>query len=500
MVFYPFRFVFEFDVDEGLELMSALLHSRGLELYTQIYRDHPPLFTLLLSGLFRVAGPNVTIARLLVLLTSGALLTAALGLLQGAWGWRHALAGFFMVPFVPYYHQLSVSAMIGLPSIALAVAALAALTTWHRKRRRSWLLASGALLAFSVMTKLFTGLLVPLFGIGILSATPRGADSGRGWRERARAVGIWAAGFLTVFGALILFSVGPGNLTSLFDLAVAGVQAQPYLDRADSVGIFTYLEPSRGILLLAVLGAVVAARSRVRAALYLVGWIALGVAFLIWLVPVWYHHQLLITVPAAMLAAFFIGEVAGTAPRRIRQSGLPPLKRLVDLGAVAVIVLVVVSRIPPMVSQFDLALPNLRGSIDPASREFEIVAVMADHAASTNLVLTDRPMFPFRIEKPVPGSLVVFSEKRLLTGELTEGRVLEVLGEAAPEQVLLARFALPTVEAKLKEDYERVYSYKEYRLYIRRDLAAGSGAEGPAKLEPTAGGSDPAWIGSLTWR
>ncbi len=82
LLFFPFRFVFEFNPDEGLHLMRSLLHLRGHELYSEVYNDQPPLFTWSLSALFFTLGPNVNLGRLFVLFLSTALMASAMAYLQ----------------------------------------------------------------------------------------------------------------------------------------------------------------------------------------------------------------------------------------------------------------------------------------------------------------------------------------------------------------------------------------------------------------------------------
>src|SRR4051794_5789212 len=47
---------FQYDTDEGLNLMKSLLQLRGHHLYSEIWSDQPPLFTYILSGWFKLTG------------------------------------------------------------------------------------------------------------------------------------------------------------------------------------------------------------------------------------------------------------------------------------------------------------------------------------------------------------------------------------------------------------------------------------------------------------
>ena len=79
-------------------------------------------------------------------------------------------------------------------------------------------------------------------------------------------------------------------------------------------------------------------------------------------------------------------------------------------------------------------------------------------------------MYAFRIGRPIPPPLAVFSEKRLVTGNLTEEQILDIINDYEPEQVLIERFELPVLKALLGDDYDTLYAREEINLYLRKDL------------------------------
>ena len=162
ILFFPFRFAFELDADEGVDLLKSVLVAQGSRLYTDVWSDQPPLFTYLIAAIFRLLGVKLNVVRLMVLMFSCALFWAAVQYLRAFWGTPHAIVGGLVLILLPSYLRLSVSIMIGLPAIALALLSLLAISHWHKEGRRLWLVLSGLALALSVMTKLFTGLLAPL--------------------------------------------------------------------------------------------------------------------------------------------------------------------------------------------------------------------------------------------------------------------------------------------------------------------------------------------------
>lgn len=470
LLFFPFRFVFEFNPDEGLHLMRSLLHLRGYELYGDVYNDQPPVFTLMLSALFSLLGLHATFGRLLVLLLSSALMAAALAHLQEEWGAPHAVGAWLLFLLLPKYPELSVSVMISLPSVALAMISFYSLVRWHRTRSTPWLILSAVALALSVMIKVFTGLLVPLFAAGLLLSEASRIPSGT-WRQKLAPSIIWLLVFAGLVGVIALVAVGPANLAQLIQVHLSARESEEYLRQVETHNINYVLRDARGILLLAFAGALVALRRRQWTAMYLAAWAALAYGGLSFVLPVWAHHQLLVTVPALMLAAIFLGETARGVKRHLTSfKGVDrelALHALAALGAVAILG----SRVSPFLSELSLRLPNLRYTVRARDvRQYEILALMWKHADRTELVVTDRPMYAFRIEKPVPPQLAVISEKRLWSGSITQDQIVETIRDRRPEQVLLVRFPLERVQDHLEQHYEAIYHLGEWRLYLRNDL------------------------------
>jgi hypothetical protein len=230
----------------------------------------------------------------------------------------------------------------------------------------------------------------------------------------------------------------------------------------------SYLAESIPVLLLAALGAWFALRRKEWTALYLAAWIVAGYALLAITRPTWYHHQLLITVPAALLGSIGIaGSIDLLRRRPAGRAGAPEFA--VGLVGVGLLLACVVTRVPGTVEGLDSRLPNLRRPADGEEAERSLVALLSDHAAETRWLYTDRPIFAFLADLPVPPNLAVLSQKRLLTGQLTQEEIISTLEAYSPEMILNGRFTLPAVEAYMRtRNFTRIDSTEKYRLYLRR--------------------------------
>lgn len=445
----------EFDADEGINVMKAMLLTNGYPLYSAIWSDQPPILTYILSAAFNLFGIRIDVARMTVLLFSGLLIGSAWSFLRDVGGRLFALAGVVLIILLPNYAVLSIAVMVGLPALALAMASLAALAAWHRRRSGLWLVISALALSLSVLTKLFTGFLAPVFVGGILLAE-FGSVEPRTWRER-----LWpAAGWSIIFGAatltLLVWLVGE-NLSQIVSTHLTAQGSMAY----DSFWQKNELNNLRATWFLTAVGIMLALASKRWLVLYLVAWLGLGTLLLARHAPIWYHHEQLITIPAAMLAACAIGEVILWIRRVSHRQEFLSVRGGLFVAVLIGVLLVAVDQAPRTVDLF-----NRRAFSGKSEADLALIARMAAYAPETHWVITDRPMIAFQAGVMTPPHLAVFSRKRVTTGDLTEQEVVDSFREFRPEQVLITRFDWPAV-SYIEEHY---YTRSKEGLYVRNDL------------------------------
>jgi 4-amino-4-deoxy-L-arabinose transferase-like glycosyltransferase len=466
--YYPFREKLQFDTDEGLNLMRSMLVALGHPLYSEVSSDQPPLFNNLLALVFRAVGFEVNPARLFVLLFATLLVWSAAQFLQLTWGKLSAIMFLPLVIMVPEYLRLSTSVMIGLPSIALAAVSMLFLVLWHQKRNSGWLALSGFALALSVLIKLFTGFLVPIFLIGMtISAYQERKQQGFSWRMLRPAL-IWSLCFVGLAGLLGLVLIGPQNLWSI----IFPHMAAPGTESLEGPGytMNVRLRAAVPLLLLGFLGAVNSIYKRNWLTLYPLAWAVLAYVLFSFYSPVFYHHQLLITIPVTILAAAAVGDGILSLVHLRQLSEFFRFQTL--LGAAAVIGFMWVSiHYFPGLDRELMNQPRLTDfTLRATAGKLKVIRTMNEYADRTNWIMTDMPMYAFRVHRPVPPSVATFSSKRLATGSLTEEDILTAMREYRPEQVLMARFVLPGLEEYLEENYTLILSAEFFRLFIRNDL------------------------------
>ena len=470
-LFFPTRSKFEFSADEGINLMKAMLIERGYKMYDQIWSDQPPLFSFLLAGLMRVFGYKVGVTRTFVLILSAILLWANIQFLRMNWGNKQAVFGAIFLFLLPTYISLSVSTMLGLPSITFATLSILSLAAWHKKRRYTWLILSAAALGISILIKLFTGFLAPIIVLGILIGEYTRTNDGRNWIKILTPVFLWGAVFSILSIGIGFLLVGPQNVLQLIETHLLASDVVSFDEWYFTIHRYTrYLRP---LLFLAIVGTVITIRKRNWTSLYPFFWMVIAYLLLLNHTPVWWHHQLLISVPATILAGITVGEIAPTVPKLIEWGQFKDTRGLIQLaGLIGLFFFVFSVRVPGGLENFN-PLPSLTTTgLNLGMEREKILANMIRRAPETNWVVTDLPMYAFRARLSVPPNLAVFSQKRFLTGNLTEQEVIDTIQEYQPEQILLGRQTYPLIEEYLENGYYQYFvtGDEETRLYFRNDL------------------------------
>jgi 4-amino-4-deoxy-L-arabinose transferase-like glycosyltransferase len=464
----PARQLFEISTDEGINLMKAFLLSQDFALYTEVWSDQPPLFTHLYASVFGLLGHDVETLRLVITLLSAFLLYGAYRFLEPVSGQTEAIAGLVLITLLPTYLILSVSIMVGLPSIALAVLSLTALASWHRKNNPIYLVLSAVLLSLAIMIKLVTGFLAPIFGIGLLLAEFAGSKR-RGFAALRPAL-IWSGVFAGLSLVMSWLLVGFANLPQLITNHLGATNTQFFLG-AGEFRLAAHIGPSMPFIYLGLVSGVFALWRRKWLMMYPLAWMLSAYTFLYFHSPVWYHHVLLISIPAAILASDAM--VAGlSAIIRLARVIAARWQRSDSLHLAALSLLVIMLAAPriPDLAQY-IRLPG-SASRNRMPRQVELMMNrVADFESETVWFLTDRPMYAFRLGLQVPPDFAVLSLKRMQTGEITEEALIAGTQRYEPEQILLDRFRLPAFEAYLAEDYDLVLETENGdKLFVLKTL------------------------------
>jgi hypothetical protein len=283
-----------------------------------------------------------------------------------------------------------------------------------------------------------------------------------------RPAWIWGLSFASLVLVLGSALVGTQNIYAITSPHIAAPVTEELAGSGYTMN--AHLRTAFPLLILGIFGAVFSLYRRNWLALYPIGWAALAYVLFSFYSPVFYHHQLLITIPAVMLAAAAVGEGITLLTHLRSSSDLIRVQTLLGAGAVIGFMLVSLHYWPALDRDLMNSSRLTDFSLRATAGKLKVLRVMSEYVDQTEWIMTDMPMYAFRVGRPVPPNVATFSSKRLATGSLTEEDILTAMRDYRPEQVLMARFEIPTLEAYLQENYTLILSVEFFRLFLRNDI------------------------------
>jgi 4-amino-4-deoxy-L-arabinose transferase-like glycosyltransferase len=453
---------FEYDTDEGLNLIKAMLVGRGYSLYSQIWSDQPPVFTYLLAWWFKLTGPSVTAGRVLVLGFSCLLLISLYNTVRIIEASRlRAFVAAAMAGLCAWYSYHSFAVMIGLPALALGVCAL-----WvaaQSRRRGSVLLAAlaGVLMALSLQTKLFTAVIVPSLIMLLLAPIPNLPQSPM--HRRLALLGAMLVCCAAVFAGIWLLAHEPARQIVSTHTTVSDLPDEPRPTK-----VYTVMRRDWALSLLAVMSMTLIRRKNAWQHLLPLLWLVVAAIALQMHNPVWRHHSLLLTIPAAWAGALALVWLWNVGRFKwLRCAGI----------ALACYIVIFGMRNIARLTLFDLPAEAKR---DIHVRE-ELLARVKRDQSRTQWLFSDLPMVPFRAGIPTPPSVAVISVKRINAGQLTDADILDAMEKYHPEQIAIGRVVYSSDVQKYFDDHYRMdWRAGKVSHYLRADLPGATTQPSPS--------------------
>jgi hypothetical protein len=480
----PIADVLQFDPDEGIELAKVTLYRQGYTLYEQIWNDQPPLLTILLSEWLGILGNSIVAARLMILGFAALLVGAFHSTLRLSVRPSYAFMGTLGLCLTFGFLRLSVSAMRGLPALALAMLAvywlcLSQVQLFPNSHRSQyplgWVAASGVCFGLSLQIKFVTLLLIPaLLGQLLTGGAPK-AERVRGDRSvqsvcpyPIASIGLWClcCGFSFLIAGLLTYAFYPEQL---IDSHLAA-SAQTHLQREPSwLRLLMFLAQDLDYSLLSGIGIWVLLRRKIAELKLPLYWLATVLLALSFHQPLWDHYSLMVLIPVVWLATYGLVYAVQTIPplhwppQKLRWPR-PTLSLLPAILMVFAIVLV------PVKLGVNAAINHQLVQI--SRQQAPIIASLKTFQPQTRWLFTDLPIASFYTNLKVPPELAVFSTKRIESGKLSNEVLLKILQTYQPEQVLLGRY--PTIrkalQPYLEAHYTQQYKQEQISLYVLKSL------------------------------
>ena len=446
--------------------MKAWLHNNDFQLYQEIWNDQPPLLTHLLAATFSLIEPRVNLARGLVLLFATALLWQTWLVLYLLGGTIHAYVGSLFLAITPNYWKLSVSVMVGLPCITLAMTAVLSIILWHSTGKNLWLVISAVFLSLSVLTKLFTLFLAPIILMGIV-LNRAGSSKKASWRSPIAAL-LWMAVFTGCSLLILLSLVGIENIYLLVDNHTSARNIAAFQDLALSQSLRN--DYRLFLVGFTVWGTIIACQRKQWQILYFGAWSAIAYFLLVNHRPVWYHQVLLLHIPAIVMVGYAMGEIITTVLRRGSSYLRFNWRIILALFTVAVFyaaVLLIGEQTKTTIKEIKSWQTACNSTVQSTSLDRQFLNEIAQFSSQTNWIITDSPIFAFRAGIPVPPATAVLSRKQLETGNITEQELIGIIEQYQPEQIFFRRFDWSQVSNFLDRHYQLAKQTDNFRLYIR---------------------------------
>jgi len=303
----PWWSVYQFNTDEGLNLAKAALVAEGFELYKDIWSDQPPLMSILLAALDRIFPGSVTAARLSVL-GFAVLLIASLFVLVRKYDGRFvAWISVLMLTSSQIFIKLSVSVLIGLPAISLAILAMTVIPKKVASRKYLLLCLSGVIFGMSLQIKMLTFIMFPVIA---MLAYQTARDCSEPGHKKQGIVYLSLVISSTVISYVII-AVLSGALAfdQLYGIHTQAREAGSFSQRGGIAVVYRIMRGSEfPLVVLGAIGVFISLIRIERHNIILIVWVAITIVALSLHRPLWKHQVLLLIVPLSWVAGIGIGR------------------------------------------------------------------------------------------------------------------------------------------------------------------------------------------------
>ena len=447
----PILETFEYDLDEGFELMKSSLYTKGFSLYRQIWSDQPPLFSLILSYWLKLSKPSVYYGRILVLIFSLILLWSFYSIIKNLKGKFCAFIAVIFLSLSTYYLRQSIAVMPGIPTLSLALLSLLGIILYRKRGKKSFLVLSGISMACSIETKFSTAFLIPLIILELAQINSEGGKKGK-----LLPVFLWfIAGSVTyLFITIIFFRF---NFRMFIEQLFLPHLQQLDIPGSDFLTIWAMLLSDFDFVLLALIGIIFIIKQKKWPLVFPIFWLILSLLILLIYRPIWYHYYpLFLSVPIAWLAAISFSEFFQINPKQrwfTRKDNYGIFLRFI----VTCLVILTILRLP---AKYERTLREVWGETN--SEEKRIVELLLKFREDTRWILTDRAIFAFYADILVPPELVVTNAKRPFATPQDQIYLIEKLEKYKPGLLLFEqlKFYGPGVISYMEKNYTNVYQFK----------------------------------------
>lgn len=470
--------------DEGIRGTQLMLMAAGYRPFRDIFASQGPLSLDIFFPTYLLFGQTLGAARLAPAIFS------IVGVFAAAWAARQAagaagtnlpgvVAGVtagLLLTLSPIFLKNSRLALVEVPALVPAIAAVGMALAYARSGDRRWLVGAGALMAVSLAIKpMAAPALVPI-GLAILLRGVGGPGGpGSLLRDRGWLTGglLFALVLLGVLGLIVLV-IGPsGVYDQMVRFRIASRQVEGWSLKENWAAISGEIADEQVVIpAAAIVAGLLLLACRWRVGVPLVGWTLGSLGLLLVYSPLQFKHAVILLPPMALLIGAAVGEGWRRWEQRAAGDRLPWL--MAGLGLVfAAWYLVSLPKILELDRRLVAGMPESR----PESFDDEIRLLPA-LTGPADFVIVDEPAVAFGSRRLVPPSLVDTSMVRIRSRSLDASDVIAAAQQYDVRAMLLFSDGLRTLKpfsTWVDENYVAVKinerpNGKDRTLYLRSDV------------------------------
>ena len=451
--------------DEGIRTEQLFLMSNGYRPFRDIYAAQGPLLLDLLHPWFVLFGQDLAAARLAVAVYSLVGLAAAYWVARLVGGPVAALTALLLLVVSPLYLEGSRIALAEVPAMAPAILAVGTAILYARSGSRGPLVATGLLLAVSLLIKPMTLAAGVPIGLAVLSR-------GRAAIKDGLILGLLVA--VTMLVVVVIVGLA-GVLEQIVAYRMDSVKRSDWSiwkNRAALARALSYEPPALlGIALLA--GVMTLARCRL-AEVLLAAWAVASVGLLLFYSPLHGKHAVVMIPPLAILA----GVGVAAAIQHARGTRRPIVRAAIGLVLLGLAGWYASSAPSVMAQSGQLLKVTADTDVDPALEQYaDAVSVIGALTTPEDFVVTDHPYLPFLAGRLVPPELVDTSKSRIDSRSLRANDAVTLAAAYEPRLIILWTDRLQRLRAFeqwVDENYRLVKAYnrrqdRDRGIYVPRD-------------------------------
>ncbi|MFN0074204.1 MAG: ArnT family glycosyltransferase [Chloroflexota bacterium] len=450
--------------DEGIRTAQLMLMSHGFRPVRDIFASQGPLSLDIFFPFWEAAGQSLGGARFAVVVYSiGAIVLSGM-IARSVGGPVAGIVTALLLALSPTFLKNSRLALVEIPALVPALAALLAILHGRRERSRFAIGVGAALLAIALMVKpMAAPVLAPCAALLILRAEPPR-------RIISDLILAGLVGLITLTGIAIMF--GPDLL---FDQVVRYRQGSVAVEKwsfgenwrmiADEL-----MNEQLGFFVISVLGALTLLRWQTAFAVSTLVWIGASFWLLITYVPLQIKHDTILLPPLSIVAGAGIGILIERARRAsTRHSSLV-------LASVAAIGLLAYVAGTPAILARNRQTINVAGEgrADLYPDETQLIQALTQ---PTDFIITDDPFLSYGADRLVPPLLVDTSFYRIRSGSLSPQDVIESATRFDVQLLFLFTDGLRELRrfSEWVDEHYQVISTqersngKDRSIYLRRD-------------------------------